>query len=88
MQRATCKSLLDNLYLNSATRDLKEDDEVYTFSSRNALGGILVFTCFFDPETKSLAQDPCFMVITLPSTGLDGSAASTPAGTSSHRHGI
>jgi hypothetical protein len=37
-------------------------------------GELLVFTHFFNPETKAFAQDPCFMVITLPSTGLDGPA--------------
>jgi hypothetical protein len=71
IKRATWKSLFDNLYLNSATRDLKGKDEAYKFASRNALGGLLVFTRFFDLETKSFAQDPCFMVIALPSTGLD-----------------
>jgi hypothetical protein len=53
VKRATWKSLLDNLYLNGATRDLKGEDEAYKFASRNALGKLLVFTCFFDPETKA-----------------------------------
>jgi hypothetical protein len=74
IKRATWKSLLDNLYLDSATHDLKGEDDAYEFTSRNALGGLLVLASFFDPETKSFAQDPCFMVIALPSTCLDGPA--------------
>jgi hypothetical protein len=34
----------------------------------------MVFTRFFDPETQSFAQDPCVMVVALPSTSLDGPA--------------
>jgi hypothetical protein len=72
VKRATWKSLLNNVYLDSATRDLKGDDEAYKFTSRNALWGFLVFTRFFDKEKKAFAKDPCFMTIALPSTGLDG----------------
>jgi hypothetical protein len=71
---ATWKSLLDNLYLDSATRDLKGEDEAYKFASRNDLGGLLVFTHLFNLETRAFAQDPCFVVIALPSTGLDDPA--------------
>jgi hypothetical protein len=72
MKRATWKSLLENLYLVSATRDLKGEEEAYTFNYRNNLGGIMMLASFFDPETKSFAQDPCFIVIMLPSIGSDG----------------
>jgi hypothetical protein len=61
---ATWKYLLDN----------QGEDEAYKFASRNALGGILVFARFFDPEKKAFAQDPCFMVIAPPSTGMDDRA--------------
>jgi hypothetical protein len=64
--RATWKSLLDNLYLDKATHNLKQEDEAYKFGSRNPLGGILVFARFFELETKFFAQDPCFLVIALP----------------------
>jgi hypothetical protein len=74
VKRTTWKSLLDNLYPDSATHDLKGEDKAYKFASRNALGGILVLAHFFDPKTKSFAQDPCFMVIALPLTCLDGPA--------------
>jgi hypothetical protein len=74
VKRATWKSLLDNLYLDNATSDLKGEDEAYKFASRNALGRILVFAPFFNLETKAFTQDPCFMVIALTSTGLDGPA--------------
>jgi hypothetical protein len=40
----------------------------------NALGGLLIFAHFFDKKKGAFANDPCFMVITLPSTGLDVSA--------------
>jgi hypothetical protein len=62
------------MYLDGATCDLKGEDEADKFTSRNALGGLLVFTRFFNPETKAFTRDPCIMVIALPSTGLDGSA--------------
>jgi hypothetical protein len=62
------------MYLNSATMDIKGEDEAYKFTSRNALRGLLIFTCFFDKEKGALTKDPCFMVITLPLTGLDGPA--------------
>jgi hypothetical protein len=68
---ATLKSLLDNLYLDHATHNLKGEDQAQNIASRNTLGGILVFTSFFDPEAKSFAHGPCFMVIALPSIGLD-----------------
>jgi hypothetical protein len=71
---ATWKLLLNNMYLDSATRDLKGEDEAYTFASWNALGGLLVFARFFDTEKKAFTKDPCFMVIALPLTGLDGTA--------------
>jgi hypothetical protein len=74
VKRATWKSLLENMYLDSATRDLKGEDEAHKFASRRALGGLLVFARFFDRETKAFAQEPCFMVIVLPSTGVDGPA--------------
>jgi hypothetical protein len=35
-----------------------------------------VFARFFDPETKAFAQYPCFVVVVLPSTCLDGPALS------------
>jgi hypothetical protein len=50
---------------------LKGEVEAYTFTSLNALGRLLLFTRFFDLETKYFDQDPCFMVIALPSTDLD-----------------
>jgi hypothetical protein len=71
---AKWKSLLNNLYLDSATRNMKGEDEAYKFASRNTLGGILVSARFFDPEPKSFTQDPLFMVIALRSTGLDSPA--------------
>jgi hypothetical protein len=74
VKRTTWKSLLDNMYFNSATRDLKGDDEAYKFASRNALGGLLVFTRFFYKEKQTFAKDPCFVIVALPSTGLDGPA--------------
>jgi hypothetical protein len=74
VKRATWKSLINNLYLDHATHDLKGEDEAYKFASRNAIGGILLFASFFDPEKKYFAHDPCFMVIVLPSTGLEGPA--------------
>jgi hypothetical protein len=64
---ATWKSLLNNMYLDSATRDLKGEDEANNWKNP----GIRLF---FYPETKAFAQDPCFMVIALPSTGMDGPA--------------
>jgi hypothetical protein len=42
----TWKSLLDNLYLEGATHNLKGEDEAYKHASHNALGGILMFTTF------------------------------------------
>jgi hypothetical protein len=66
VKRATWKSLLDNLYLDGAIRDLKGEGEAYKFASRNAPGGILVFSRFFDPDTKVFTRDLCFMVISLP----------------------
>jgi hypothetical protein len=68
------KCLLDNPYIDGATRDLKVEYEAYKFTSWNALGGILVFTRFTDLEAKTFSRDPCFMVIKLPSTGMDGPA--------------
>jgi hypothetical protein len=44
------------------------------FASRNAVGGLLVFTLFFDKKKGAFAKDPCFMAIAVPSTGLDGPA--------------
>jgi hypothetical protein len=70
----TWKSLIDNLYLDNATHDLKGEEEAYKFAYRNALGGILVFTRFFNLETKSFTQDPCLMFIALTSTSLDSPA--------------
>jgi hypothetical protein len=48
VKQATWKSLLDNFYLEGATRNLKGDDEAYKYASRNALVGILVLVQFFD----------------------------------------
>jgi hypothetical protein len=45
------KSLLKNLYLEGATRNHKGYNEAYKYASRNALGGILVFACFFYSDT-------------------------------------
>jgi hypothetical protein len=59
------------MYLDSATHGLMGEDKAYKLPSRNALGIILVFARFFDPEKKAFAQDPCFMVIALPSTGMN-----------------
>jgi hypothetical protein len=69
---ANWKSLLDNIFLDGATRDIKGEDETYKLACHNALGGLLVFTHFFDKKRGAFAKDPCFMVIVLPSTGLDG----------------
>jgi hypothetical protein len=59
------------MFLDGATRDIKGEDEAYKFASRNTLG-LLVFTRFFDKNKGAFTKDPCFMVIALPSTGLDG----------------
>jgi hypothetical protein len=59
------------MYLDAATTNIKWEDEAYKHTSRNALGGLLVHTCFFDIKKKAFTQDPYFMVIVLPSTGLD-----------------
>jgi hypothetical protein len=56
VERGTWKSLLDNMHFDDATHDLKGVDEAYNFASRNALGEILVFTRFLDPETKAFAR--------------------------------
>jgi hypothetical protein len=46
VKRATYKSLLNNMYLEGATRNLKGDDEAYKYASRNTLEGILVYAHF------------------------------------------
>jgi hypothetical protein len=74
VKRATWKSLLDNMYIDGATRDVKGEDEAYKFASQNALGGLLVFTHFFDKEKEEFTKDPCLMVIALPLTRPDGPA--------------
>jgi hypothetical protein len=60
------------MYLDAATHNLKGGDESYKYTSRNALGGLLVHTHFFDVKKMAFTPDLFFMVITLPSTGLDG----------------
>jgi hypothetical protein len=60
------------MFLDGATRDTKGEDEAYKFTSHNALGGLLVFTRLFDKKKGTFTKDPCFMVITLPSIGLNG----------------
>jgi hypothetical protein len=59
VKHATWMSLLDNMHLDSATQDLKGYDEAYKFASRNALGGLLVFTRLFNKENKAFTKDPC-----------------------------
>jgi hypothetical protein len=59
------------MYIDGATRNIKWEDEAYKFTPRNALGGLLVFIRFFDKEKDAFTKDPCFLVIALPSTGLD-----------------
>jgi hypothetical protein len=71
VKHANWKPLIDNMFLDRATRDIEGEDEAYNFASRNTLGGLLVFACFFDKKKGGFAKDPCFMVIALPSTGLD-----------------
>jgi hypothetical protein len=69
---ANWKSLIDNMFFDGTTKDIKGEDEAYKFASRNALGDLLVFTRFFDKKKGEINKDPCFMVIALPLTGLDG----------------
>jgi hypothetical protein len=57
------------MFLDGATRDIKGEDEAYKFASCNALGGLLVFACFFDKKKGAFAKDPCFMVIAPPQQG-------------------
>jgi hypothetical protein len=38
VKRANWKSLIDNMFLDGATRDIKGEEEAYKFDSRNALG--------------------------------------------------
>jgi hypothetical protein len=47
---ATWKSLLDNLYIEGETQNLKGDDEAYTYASQNALGDTLMIAQFFDSD--------------------------------------
>jgi hypothetical protein len=60
VKRATWKSLINNLYLDGATHDLKGEDEAYKFASWNALGGLLVFTRFFQSRDKIFHPGPLF----------------------------
>jgi hypothetical protein len=55
-------------------RDIKWEDEAYKFASCNALGGLLVFAHFLDKKKGAFSKDPCFMVIAIPSTRMDGPA--------------
>jgi hypothetical protein len=76
---ATWKTLLNNLYLEGATHNLKGEHDAYTYTSPNALGCIKVLARFFDPMTQSFAPNPCFMAIALPSTGINASALTLPS---------
>jgi hypothetical protein len=72
LKRGNWKSLLDNMFLDGATRDVKGGGEAYKLASRNTLGGQLVFARFFYKKKGTFAKDPCFMVIAFPSTGMGG----------------
>jgi hypothetical protein len=72
VERVTWKLLINNMYLEGTTRNLKGDDDAYKHAYCNALGGILVHALPFDSEKRAFTRDPCFMAIALPSTGLNG----------------
>jgi hypothetical protein len=74
VQLASLKSLLENMCLKAATRNLKGDDDVYKPASRNTLGGLLVHIRFFDAHKKAFTKEQCFMAIALSSTGVYGTA--------------
>jgi hypothetical protein len=60
-----------NMYLEGATQNLKGDDKAYKYASHSVLGDIFVYARFFYSDKNAFTCDPCFMVITLPSTGID-----------------
>jgi hypothetical protein len=72
VQQATWKTLLDMMHPDAVAHNINGEDEADKYATRNALGGLLVHTRFFDIEKKAFTQYTCFMVITLHSTGLDG----------------
>jgi hypothetical protein len=72
VHQANWKTLLCTMYLNATTRNPNGEDETYKYAPHDALGGLLMHARFYNIENKAFIQDSCFVVIALPSTGLDG----------------